>query len=362
MSPNMETLIGNLPAGGNLTISQADTRFDDHIAATKAHLESLTPEYFRDRANQALTDPNSGMQYLWVGSRALDSGIERSYIGMSSPFGNGIWPHLVARAEVVAEKAYELGLRGADDEPVPVLLTAAPSKHSAYGLNAHERAKVGSGDARPIAHRLNRTAYDAGMRVVKGNVAFSMPAAHAATQMVEAQQHMDVDGVTILGDPPHARQARPFVNAINFGREGLRFDGEVEAEGIGLVKQILTSPGMVPGVIKNHAEYRPIARDFRRGELADDLVMLGVNGLPGVVLNAGSSYVAPRLEVARSVAEAREELREGDSVYVDPRHVEIADATHAFADRLGRFGVVAAELLTLTEHKFSFPKLPPTTA
>src|SRR5262245_10800898 len=131
---DMERLIGAFPQGFDAKLRIDDPRFDEPVEMVRDHLNRLGVSYFNDMANSAEAEPVTGTQALIVCSRALEHGIGESVIPMAAPMGNGVWPHIVARAEAISERAFHLGLRGENDGPVPVLVTAAPSMKSHFDL------------------------------------------------------------------------------------------------------------------------------------------------------------------------------------------------------------------------------------
>lgn len=324
------------------TLGLNDPRLLEGRDVAKDHIGRLGLDHFRDIANSPNADEKTGIQYVLVGSTALsEEGFSGSAITMDAPFGNGIWPHIVARAEMVAEMAYRGGLVDHGGNPIPVLLRAAPSADSQFGLSGPELSRVKKGDDRPIAEKQNDVAKRVGVNEIYGDVSFSLSSVHASARMVDAGSDMNIEGGVVLGEPPHAKRAMATERLISFGLEGLRFGRSLKDSGIDDLKQLMDSPEFLRGIWRNRKEYGAVVSDITRGLLERDMKALQNARVPAALLHASDSLIIRRKDALDAVARANE----GQDSNFRTRRVEIAGANHSFGDLLGHFGVTAAGIV-----------------
>ncbi len=329
------------PAAGHnsLTLDVHDAAFEEPVAYVDEHLSSLGIGHFVDKAN--VIDRVHGMQFKLV------SGPERSQeeaILMPGTFANGIWPHVVARAEAVRIMVETAGVRSSAGEPLPVLMVAAPSLQSRFDLNKLERAQVANGDYAPIADRhvalMDRLGYSA----FRG-VFYSQAAAFAETIAQAGQANMDI-GAMIVGEPPHV-QEQSFASSIKgFVGEGSGFKAEIEDEGIRVIQEMFATKQAARsfelGVIAAGKENLAVVRGFGQGYLENDLVDLNMSTLGAVTLLHASDSKVTNAQATRELFErATGSLLTSNPLY----RVEIAGTNHSLGDRVGRFATLSAAAL-----------------
>ncbi|HTE22807.1 MAG TPA: hypothetical protein VK674_07285 [Candidatus Limnocylindria bacterium] len=306
------------------------------------HLNRLGAQYFVDVADTAEKD-RSGLQGVVVGHRALSEGVGEAIITLDAPFGNGPWPHLVARAEVVSELAFREGLRDDEGKPVPVFLRAAPSATSSFGLEESGLMAVADGDASPIVRVQNDAASRMGFGKIYGDVNWSQPSAHAAVRMTDASRNFDIEGGVLLGDPPHAEPSSAGERVVKFVREGMRFNKSIKGAGIDILKELIHSPKFVRGIWTERAENRAITGGFTQGLLTEDLKALREANIPTTVVRAGDSLITPHQPTVDAVEAANSQVFGLHPV----SFVEILGANHSYGDFLGHFGVTAAGIVAV---------------
>ncbi|HSX46568.1 MAG TPA: hypothetical protein VLF87_01090, partial [Patescibacteria group bacterium] len=206
-----------------LEIAVNDQAFDEPVEAVNRHLSNLGANHFMQLANEP--ERFGSMQYglLW----GDDDRSSKAVIPMPAPFGNGVWPHILARAEAIRFMAAEAGLHDRQGNPVPILVTAAPSMHSAFDILPQDVTYLKKhGDFGSIAAKHVYLMNRLGFGCVAGFAGYSQGSVIGSPLMEVAQSVMDTTGNVVLGAPPHAEQ-RPFESfGLGMLLDGMHFKSE----------------------------------------------------------------------------------------------------------------------------------------
>ncbi len=331
------------PADSIATVRLHDPVFDEPVSVVNDHLNSLGVDYFVNQANQA---PNyEGQEYSIVGD---EHSSQEAVILMPAPFGNGVWPHHIARAKAVGHLAELAGVRDRMGSPVPVLLVAAPSITSSYNLDQREQQQIARGNFASIAYRhidlVNRLGYGG----LSGYLGYSQPAVFAADIPAQAKPWVELNGPIQIQETPHSKKTtRPALGWNMAIVEGRRFKAAINDSGIDVVKQLFdkgkAEDRFIKGVIKRRKEYWPITRGFARGRLEHDLIRLQQDGVHSFVLHCSNSAVTDHLRTINAVGKAHGMLHQNSKI----TSLEILDASHNYGDMLGHFAVTAAANLII---------------
>lgn len=325
-----------------------DPFFLEPVQHIQEHLNYLGAKHFIFEADNVHRMGN--MEFAVVGG-GKDRSTEAAIL-MPAPFGNGIWPHIVARGEALAYQAAQEDIRDRNGNILPVIIPAAPCMTSSYDLEARDVADIALGNFYPIAAQHVNLMATLGYGQLRGVVGYSFPAVTAQPTVKLAKWDLDVKGNVVIGEPPHAA-ARSLVRiGAGFIREGMAFSKQVKAENIHVINQLFDSKQAArqfnKGVIKNAALYTAIVRGMSQGRLSADLEALVKSGIDVTLLHASNSKVTPRKDAIRAFQDA------SSFIWADTWNMnrtgflnrqEVTGTNHALADRVGRFAVLAARSL-----------------
>lgn len=338
-----------------MQIDALDPRFDEALDSVDGHLSSIGAQTFISLAENAAE--HNGMQYAVVGGGNDQS--KDTAILMPGTFANGVWPHLIARAEAISHLAAIAGLRDDEGNIVPVVLTGSPGMKSVFGLSDAERSLVADGNFEPIAEKHLRLADNLGRYSIRGFVGSSQGSviiAPLSTRLKDNQNFDTEHSQVVLAEPPHARSRRVLPiprQLVNFVREGMRFNGQIRNENIAVINEIFASgkasPDFEKGIWKERMDNLAIVGGFGKGQLADDLYDLAINNFDTTVVHGSDSLVARRDDIIDSFDHAVSDIKEMTCWPEYPANLhrlEVSSTNHSLMDRVGRFALIAAANLT----------------
>lgn len=329
-----------------LQIDIHDQLFDAHVEAVNEHLSRRGAQYFIDAANNAQT--HEGTKFAVVGGgydRSADTAIL-----MPGTFANGVWPHLVARAEALSFQAANAGLRDRDGMLIPVVLTASPGMDSRFNLAKKEIQALRGGNFESVASRNTDLVRSVGIEQVSAIVGTSQASVVAAPFAETASGDLIADNFSaVLVEPPHAKNQGVSLLGIRFAREGAKFKEQLQDEDIDVINKLFSSKHAAKdfekGIWKERKENLAFIRGFTKGKLARDLINLALHGIDTTVIVGTDSQVAPRLEVRASYEQAYNQHSAYNASFLDAsklRLLEISGTNHSFGDRVGRFATAVA--------------------
>lgn len=308
--------------------------FDEPVSIVNDALSRLSTQHFFDEANRAKSLPD-GMQHLLVGGE--DDRSKHTAIAMPGTFGNGIWPHLVARAEALATMTKEAGLRDDDGRLVPVLITASPSMKSRFNLSKLELSDVSDGDFNPVVERQAHAMREHRLKQLVGAVGTSLGSASIARLMTRFGTREFDKGQAVFFEPAHGLKRGVIRQLIAFGRESSGFKSALAAENIQVINDLFasgsTNPDFEKGIFNQAAENYAQVKGLGQGGLQSDTEKLRKAGVIHTVVRGTDSHVAPA------------KIIDGLRCPV----LEVVGGNHSLADRVGRFAVIAAANLTRTD-------------
>ena len=342
---SIELLRSDLRLSREIGLELDDVRFAEPVALVDEHLSSLGADYFFEKANNPFVDRRTGMKYGLADSEPEMRDNVDSLIVMPSTFANGAWPHMFARAEAIAKlHSIETGV------PTSVLLTAAPSMESKFGLSERELERARKGHYKPVADRHLRLVTGLGFSQLEGIVAYSGPTVFATHLALGAKRELDGSGNVFIGEPPHEDKSNVLSEAVRFLLEGIPFKKAIQDENIAVINEIFASgqasPDFLKGIFKQSEENLAIARGFGQGKLMKDLTTLGSNGICGVVMHGSDSKVSRSKPVQNAVREANDRIVHADDG-IFAKRIEVFGARHSFGDRVGRMATLAVTSLTV---------------
>lgn len=327
------------------TVSVNAMMFDRPVEAVNEHLNQIGTEHFIDAADNV--DRLGSIEYAVVGG-GKDASPDTAIL-MPAPFANGVWPHIIARAEAISYLAAEAGLRDGANNLVPVVVTASPCVTSSYDLISEERHNVAAGDFSPIATRQLAVLEHVGAMSIAGVVGYSQGAAVAIPTLMKAQKDFDAYSVpAVIGDPPHAAPRGVVALGAAFAKEGATFDAELKKEPIDVVNELFAIKRAArefnKGVLLRRQENWAMVKGFSRGKLTDDLLDAVWHGIPTTLLHAADSKISPADDVHASVNTVKDYF-ENKMIRRYLHRLEITGTNHAFGDRIGRFATLCAGVL-----------------
>lgn len=330
MITNFEAL---RPAVGQdvLHLTLTEPAFAEQKEHLNEHLNKLGAQHFVDLANKADADPKTGAQYMLVTHKGFSA---EEVILMPGTFGNGIWPHIIARAEALSHSALHAGVRDVTGNPLGVLMVGSPSMNSRFGFDKSERGQMARGDFLPVARRHVALVDDLKFGAVKGAF-YSQAAAMAGAFSYDAKKTIDVNHM-IVGEIP--------LNRRGFLTEGREFSQERKKDGIDVIEELFANKQAAVdferGILHEFKENFAYLRGFGRIMLSNDLVLLANSSEHTTLLHATHSKVMPLNAAVTGYENAKNTLRnlgQADRI----QRVQ-ADSNHSFGDRVGSFSAVVA--------------------
>jgi hypothetical protein len=323
--------MGEIEAYPTKAGNEGDYPYAEPLAVVNDHLNRLGARFFIDGAQA--TAAENGQRFKYVGD--VDSSRE-SAIVMPSPFGNGIWPHLVARAEALRHLAVEAGIRDDRGNTLPVVMVAAPSLKSTYGLVGREQDDVAMGDFTPIAKRHLRVLGTMGFESIRSYVGYSQPAVFGAPLARLAQANFDIANVQLQETPNSRKRTILSLGVGMMAIEGMRFKKGMASGKIDVIDELFATHNaadqMEKGVLQEKADYWSMVKGFAKGRLEDDLNSLCVDGVDTFVLWAAGSAVTSAKHTKATVSK----VADSNPSY-SVRSLEIVGANHSYGDMVGHF-------------------------
>ncbi len=326
-----------------------DPVFTEPVQQINEHLNHLGVGFFTEKAD--FVSANGDMEfYVAHGNNYKDKSSEAAVL-MGTPFGNGIWPHMIARAEAVFFQLAEEGVRDRNGNLVPVIMPSAPCLTSGYS-NLYERdyAEIAKGNYYRIASEHLDLYKTLGYKQLAGVIAYSYPGVLAsATVNLAESAGVEVTGNVFIGDPPNAAQRPELSIVTGFAREGMSFSKQLKNGNIDIVDTLFATKqaaqGFNRGVIKHAKLYKAIVSGMSRGRLAGNLTDLVKAGIDVTLMHATESKVAPRKHVIAAYEDA------SSGIWKDPCNTkrsgflsrqEVTGIGHGVGDCIGHLAVLAA--------------------
>lgn len=296
------------------------------------HLNRLGAAHFVDLAENTLTHDVFDMQF---GLIEPEDGSREEVILMPGTFGNGAWSHIFARAEAISELAKTAGVADSSGHPLPVLIVAAPSTESKYGISRSDRKDVAYGNFDSIARTHIRLINMLGFGAINGSL-YSQAAVLAEPLARLGSRNHDVNSF-VVGEYPLSR--------LGFLKEASGFAAERKKDAIDVIEELFETKQadqeMVKGVIKQGKESVPIMRGMGHVVLGADLVSTGRHAKRTTFVHATHSKVTPRLAAIENYGQAQETLQRASETAERLYRLEV-DSNHSFADRVASWAAVVA--------------------
>lgn len=327
------------------SIDLHDPRFDEPVALAGEFLNRKGKQHYFDAANTALVQEKTGMKYTIANALSEVPSSQTEFFIMPAPYGNDVWPHIIARAEVLSYFAAQAGLTDVQGQPLSVLVTASPSINSRYGLTPREVIDMNKGDSSSIALRHIRLAERMGFAIVRGFYAASHSSIFAADFVDIGSQIFDIDGNLVINEPANATDSSEANLIIRSLLENKSFKDTVEDEGIAIFKQIFRTENFRKGLLMSKEESWAILQCYIKGKLSRSLEKAGRAGVRSVVIHGSKSKIAKRKDVIKSCQVANSALvhNMADTHRKSPlaARIEVAGGNHFLPDRLGRGSILA---------------------
>lgn len=313
-----------------LDLTLTDNVFTEQRELVNQHLNNVGARHFIDLANEADIDPDTGMQYLMVGPRGYSA---EEVIIAPGTFANGLWPHIIARGEAIADTAQRSGVFDSNGVPLGVLLVGSPCMSSKFNLNSEERSQVANGNFNAIANRHARLLAFLGFGAVRG-VFYSQAAAHAAPFINIASKFLDVNNM-IVGEYP--------INRVGFIKERQRFSGERKKDSVDVIEKLFGSGQAAErfelGIVRR-LENLAIIRGIGDLVLTRDLLQAGTKSKKTTMLHAMDSLVSPAADIISAFDGVKAMMI---SLGLKNRFTRIqVDSNHSFGDRVSSYSAVVA--------------------
>lgn len=319
-----------LPRLDSIVVFVDNPAFDEPVAAVDEHLSRLGSNHFVSMAEHA--ESHEGMQYSVVGGgkdRSLDTAIL-----MPGTFANGVWPHIVARAEAISFMAAEAGLRDNSGNIVPVIMTGSPSMRSRYGLSYTERQSVSDGNFDPIARRHKALLGSVGYQAIHG--IFNSQSALLAEPIANSLRNSFVVGNAVVAEPPLRR--------LGVLQENKGLKQALQDENIAVINELFATKQATDrferGVLRELPENLACVRGMGRAAYRFAQDLSDVNRL------------APKVTFIHGIDSKVTPYHEAEAIYEHARilsnrlsglgRVVVAGANHSLGDRVGRWSTLVA--------------------
>lgn len=327
-------------------INVNDECFEEPKLLVNEHLNQLGADYFVERADKVAM--HNGTEYAFMGGDT-DASLEAAIV-MPAPFGNGAWPHILARGEAVHYLLAEAGLRDRYGNLVPVLVTASACKTSLPQLKDYQDDFIKSGNFGPLGNQPLDIMRKHEVGQIAGLYGYSEGGAQIAA-IVRNGRDFDITGKAVIAATPNASKSSVGIQVVRFGREGMGFKKELKKEGVEVIDNLFDTKradrDFVPGIIAHLGHNLLKLEGFGKGGLACDMVTLSQYGIDTTLIHASNDKIAPRKQVIKAFDRAAERIQD---IYEtrftgDLTRVEVLGTNHTLGDRVGTAAAIVTKRL-----------------